>query len=451
MTIINSLQKRIFRLNYLLKNKGKNWRLYHEQLGNQYKPIDELEKIQLENLKKIVKHAYDYVPFYKRLYDKAGIKPGEIRSLTDINKLPVITKADLKKVKLEDIIAKNISKDRWFRCTTSGSTGEPFMVISDRDTLPVEHAAWLRELSVMGYKIGDRIAKIRAHEVIKEGKFSRLVNRNLFVKCIDMEQETEKHIEVLKKFRPDIIETYCSTAFHIAKYLVQSNDSIKIKGIQIIGTHLSEEQKSIMRKAFCNARICLDYGAAEIMRVAYQCELEQGYHIDTTRFVIELVRNGKPAEQGQEGEMVVTNLENYAMPFIRYRIKDSAVFTSKKCKCGRSFPLLKDIKGRLVDNLVTPSGKIIRIGLFMAVFSDEHEYVDKFQVIKENQTQVLVKIQPTRRMTRKKLQEIKNRIKEKFGDELEVKVKLAKKIPLAQSGKAILIKNKSTYNLGGFD
>ncbi|MBN1502107.1 phenylacetate--CoA ligase family protein [Candidatus Woesearchaeota archaeon] len=448
--MIENFKKAIFRINYQYKNRGNNYRLYKQQLENQYKPIEQLEKIQLENLKKIVKHAYDHVPFYKRLYDNHDVKPEDIKALSDIQKLPVITKEDIRKRPLENVTAENISKNRWIEHHTSGSTNMPFLVISDKESDSTEHAAWLRELDIIGYRLGDKILKIRNQYGRRQKVMSRIFGRETFIPCSELETDTRNAMKKIIDLKPDIIETFSNTALDMARYLIHHDKKLQIKGMLVIGSPLCEEDKLIIRDTI-TPRVLKTYGASEVMRVAYQCDMEQGYHVDITRFVVEIIRKRKPAKEGQEGEIVITNLENYVMPFIRYRIKDSAVFTNKKCKCKRTFPLIQEIRGRLIEHTTTSSGKRIWLGLFNAILSPEVESIYRFQIVKGTGAKVIVKIQPTEKMTEDKLREIKNKIDKAFKKQLVYKIRLVEDIKPASSGKNILYKNESIYNLGGFD
>ncbi|MBD3202969.1 hypothetical protein GF327_01635 [Candidatus Woesearchaeota archaeon] len=442
-------KKKIFYINYKYKNKGKNWKLFQEQIENQYRPIKELRKIQFQRFKEILKHAYKNVNFYKKLYDSANVKPEDIQKLSDINKLPVVKKLELKQSGIDNITAGNISKGRWAENHTSGSTNIPFTVISDKNYDDQEHAAWLRELSIMNYSPGDKILRIRNH-YDKRGNFlTTIFNRESHLSCDDIEKNVSKAYEKMVKFNPDFIETFSTSIIKIASFMINNDLKFKLKGIQIMGSPMDENQKKVIKKAF-DTTVLKDYSSAEGMRIGYQCEKAKGYHIDITRFIIEIIRNKKPAKEDEKGEILITNLENWAMPLIRYRIKDCGIFTNKKCGCGRSFPIIKDIKGRLIEHIKTTDGKVLWLGMFNSIMNPEVKFINKFQ-IQYKDDKMIVLIKPTEFMNEKKLKEINNKIDDIYGDDLNFEVKIVDNIKSAESGKEILYKNENPTNLGGFD
>ncbi len=414
---------------------------------SQYWPRKKLQELQNKRLRALIKHAYENIPFYKKLYNKYKVKPSDLKEIKDIRKFPIVTKEMLKKAG-KDILAKNIPESRWKKSTTSGSTAEPFLVYSDKELLPIEYAAWLRDLQEVGYKLGDKIVKIRGYKPKKIPFLRKVINRFLYLSSLEVETKIDWAIKKIKKFKPQILESYANTTFTIAKQLVQNNDTIKLKGILIIGCPLSKYQKKILRKAFGNPKICLNYGSAELMHVAYQCCLEDKYHIDITRFVVELIKNKKPVRKNEEGEMVITNLDNYVMPLIRYSTRDSAIYGSGKCSCKRTFPTIQDIKGRIVDNVITKDGKLIRVGEFILIFSQDYEYVDRYQIIKESDEKLTINVQPSKKMNDKKFKEIIGKIRKICDGKIAFEVHLVDKISLAPSGKAVLVRNQSSFEYG---
>jgi phenylacetate-CoA ligase len=449
MAILN-LYKSLFTLNYRLKNRGMNWDLYQRELNKQYLPKEDLHRIQKEKFRKIVSHAYRNVPFYRKLYDSANIEKSEIGDLDCIQKLPIVTKNDLKGKDLNEITAANIGRSRWMESHTSGSTNMPFLVISDRQGLDEEHAAWLRELDVMGYRLGDRILKIRNSYHRKLGLISRYLTPESHITCSDVELDIAGSFNRIERIRPDFIESFSNVALQLARYARLHGKRFRLKGFLIVGSHIEKGEREEISECF-SCKVISEYGSAEGMRIASECGKHAGFHVDITRYVIEIIKNRLPAQDNEVGEVLITNLDNYAMPLIRYRIMDAAVSAGGSCMCGRTFPLVGDFRGRAIDYFHAEDGRIIWLGMFNAALNSESEYINKFQILREIDNTISVNIVPTAKMDEEKIREIGKKIDAVFKGSLKYNIKIVEKIKPAASGKAVLYRNESPANLGGFD
>jgi len=198
------------------------------------------------------------------------------------------------------------------------------------------------------------------------------------------------YVEKIKKYKPVMIESFSHHILALADYMDRNNITLNVNKILIVGGSIFEDQKAKLERLF-SAKIYNEYGASECMRIAYQCEYCSNFHLDITRYFVEILNKGKDAEIGQAGEIVLTNLYNYSMPFIRYRIKDVAV-VGDKCACDRNFPVVKEIKGRIQQIIILPNGRLLDPNMLRRKIVLEAEKISQFQIVftKENELEIRI-------------------------------------------------------------
>ena len=141
-------------------------------------------------------------------------------------------------------------------------------------------------------------------------------------------------------------------------------------------------QREVMERVF-GCPVFNTYGSREFMLIASECEKHEGLHVNVENLIVEIVKeDGTYAREGETGRIIITDLHNYGMPFIRYEIGDLAVFTERRCSCGRGLPIIEDVVGRSLDMIKTPEGKIVP-GEFFPHLMKEFKEILKFQVIQE--------------------------------------------------------------------
>ena len=170
------------------------------------------------------------------------------------------------------------------------------------------------------------------------------------------------------------------------------------------------------------------------MLIASQCEHQGGMHINADNLFVEILRDNEPVAEGEMGEVVVTDLHNYGMPFIRYKNGDLATAGKQSCPCGRGLPLIADVEGRVTDMITTADGRIIT-GLFFPHLMKEFEEVEHFQVVQETSDRLLVKIVQRAQISNARLEVMRSEIQKVCGDAMKIEFDIADEIPLTPSGK----------------
>lgn len=348
-----------------------------------------LRRFQERRLRALVRHAYARVPFYRQRLDAAGLGPDAIRTLDDLVRIPILTKADLRGA--GDLVADG-ARDT-FLAETSGSTGEPTRLHKDRGAL-FSLGAWASPPNLsrwIGRSAWRLMTLLVRHErALEAGLVQSLPRFMLRVHEGDALDEPAAQLEDLNAFRPQILITYPSVLRNLAVHIQGRGAAVH----QPVAIALSAEvfdapTRRLAREVFTGSLINA-YGSTEAGMIALECPRHRGMHVIGTHVIVEVLRDGRPVPPGENGEVVVTDLTNFASPVLRYSgLGDVAAWSAARCPCGRILPMLEVIEGRRVDSFVLPSGKIVHP--YSLTLAMEHiEGVHRFQIVQEAPDRVRV-------------------------------------------------------------
>lgn len=402
----------------------------------QWMKLSELKKMQLKMLRKSLKHAYEKVGFYHELFDKARIRPNDIKSLEDIRRIPIIDKSTIVKKQLHYLIAKGIDPNKCRKYATSGSTGVPITVYCDRKTEEFRSAVFARPFFECGLGIRDKMVRITDSENWYRNWYERLgLMRKI---CISPNEPLEKNLTKVQEFNPDAIYGHSSYIFLLAKAIFEKK--LEITPRLVIGTAdlLTDKIRNFVNSVL-SVEMLDFYGSAEVERMAWECREHVGYHIDVENIVFEVVDDdGENVSPGERGNVVVTSLNNYAMPFIRYNMGDSAVLTDEKCPCGRGLPLMKSLEGRANDFLKLPDGRLVSPMAFLATF-DYIPGILQYRVIQKGVNRVVVEVVKGETFSEETVEAVRRETKRIMGDLFQVEVATVEEIPRERSGKTKVV------------
>ena len=397
---------------------------------------NELEEFQNEKLCDIIKHAYENVPYYNEMFKERKLRPEDIKTSDDLVKLPILTKEIIRKNFPHNIVARNINKRQIVQGASSGSTGEPLQYYTSKDAYSFNVACALRGWSWAGYRLGDKYMKISQNP--KEGVVNKIqdaVHRCVYVHSQSLtRQNIVDMVSRIRSSKVNLVRGYPSVLYVLADYIKENNiTDIRPKAVTTTGEILFPYMRALIEEQF-HCRVFDAYSGEGGANVS-ECSTHESYHISAEYAVTEFVSGDTKIEGSGEGEIVSTNLWNYAMPFIRYNVKDIGVISEKdQCICGRGLPLLAEVKGRDSDILVTPSGKRLIVHYFTGYF----EYVDtvkQFQVIQEEIDNITLKIIPNEKFNPQSRDKIKNDVSTYIGDDVTLNIEIVDEIPLTRSGK----------------
>ena len=406
---------------------------------SQYLSEEKLRVRQWYRLRKILTHAYENCPFYTRLYSSSGICPAELRTWGDFHKIPILTKKQIR-ANLNDMVAKNIPPNRLLARRTSGSTGVSLFFYIDETAGQWRRACTIRNDRWTGWDTGERVGALWGNPPTKKSFRSRLRNGLLErVRYLDTLNMSEDDIEA---FARKLIACPVNLLFGHAHSLylfalfVRSRGMTGIvpRGIISSSMVLLEKERSVIESVF-HAKVFNRYGCEELSLIASECEHQTGLHINLDTLVVEVLKNGRPAKPGEIGQVVVTDLMNYGMPFIRYRVGDMAVPSGKKCPCGRNFPLLERIEGRTADYLVTSDGMLVSGISLTENLATLIPGLEQMQIIQESPGFLRLRIVPGEGFDERSTRVIASLMQKRFGPAMRYEIEFVNEIAPEPSGK----------------
>jgi len=428
-------------------------RCLRELEESQWWPADRIQQLQSDRLQRLIHHAYARVPYYRRLMDDSGVPPGRIRTAADLSLLPVLTKADVREYS-SDLVADAFPRRELVEGRTGGSTGEPLVFYSSRESRSSHGIArTLRALEWAGIYPGDSrvvVARRRYSDSFWSAQFRRtvrLLSRTTLEDCAGFSDSSLPFVvRRIARLHPRLLSGYPSALCIIAEYIRDSGiPSPEVKAIVVGGEALFDEQRSLLREVF-GCEPLSKYSSYENFDIAMECNAHAGLHVAAEDFVVEVVDDdGRPVEPGQQGRVVVTNLHEFGMPLIRYDTDDESSFVEGVCACGRSLPRLSPILGKSGHVIYTPSGKRLSPRSFVA-----RDFVPlgvrRFQLVQETLDHVTVRVVPSDSLSADRAQDLAAAVKAHYsstlGTEVEIQVEVVDHIEPTPAGKHLFVISK---------
>lgn len=394
---------------------------------HQRKSRKELSEIQLNKLKKMLTHSYNNVPFYRELFIRENIDPDNIKKIEDLQKLPVMTKRDIQ-ANYDKILAVGTNKDQCKLINTTGSTGIPLRVYSDKRALLYSSALIYFGFFESGLRLKDKMVELTG---IMENCSGTLIKKNM----ISTFDPPEKIMKMLRQYNADVLYSFPSIFKTLSNSLNGELSSLNTKLIFTHGETLTESNRELITSTF-GTKVCNTYGSTEFNRLAFECSQHSGMHMLTDGAIIEIVKDGQVVGPGEEGDIVVTGLYNYAMPFIRYNLGDIGILADydEKCPCGRNWPLIKSIEGRSDDFLTLPSGRIISPRTINVI--EDIPGIVQYRTIQETRNRFVVQVVPGKDFSANSEGEIRRQIRLGcLGEDVNIEIVVVNELPRERTGK----------------
>jgi len=450
---------------YSMLDKYVIYPLYYKRVGDprlahwqqlevqQFWSPSKLAALQLQKLQQMLNHAYSTVPFYKDLYDSAGISPRDLQSVQDIQYFPCVTKQDIQD-QGDRLLSSKYDKADLVADASGGSTGKPTSFYKDKAQFRLRSADQIRHDRWSGWDLGDPYALVwgaqkdlTAIESRRQRFVTQYIHRIIPLDAFDLTEERIIHyINILEARQPPMILGYANALAQFAQFLAQQkpNHTIRPKGIISSAESLSPENKQLIEKVF-QCKVLNRYGSREVGLVASECQQQTGLHINSDNILMEIGNFGADSTDNQSqripklcaheesGEIIVTDFWNFGMPFIRYRMGDEGHTLAKSCPCNRTLPLLGKVSGRVSDFIIASSGRKIHGEFFTHLFYHK-PHVKQFQLIQHTLNQIDLKIvaDTLNEMEQAALQA---EIQAACGKDVQVNIIHCEKIPPAPSGK----------------
>jgi len=400
-----------------------------------------LRFLQLSRLQKLLSVARATVPNYR---DSLSSVP-EISGLNDIRFLPFVQKEDLRahpdRFRAERPARGTVSK------TTGGSTGQPLTILKSHDALARELAATWRGYRWAGIHIGDRQARLWGvpftwKDRIRSAMIDLVAHRR---RCSAFSFDDAAMAEYacrLERFRPTYFYGYVSMLTAFANYFRSRGARPPIQPHCIITTSevLTAGDRLLLEEVF-ETRVFNEYGCGELGTIAHECEHGR-LHLNDENMIVEVVNGDRSCAPGEKGELVITELNNLAMPLIRYRTGDFGALGTADCPCGRTLGVLDHVFGRAYDFVVTRDGRRFHGEFLMYIFEEAQRHrlgIAQFQVTQETVSDFRIRIVPGPDFNPASKEAIVARMQQYLGRNIRVVFETVGQIPREPSGKMRVI------------
>ncbi len=399
---------------------------------------DDLKTFQWEKLKRLLAHAYEHVPYYRSLFKSLDIHPQEIRNEDDYQLIPLLSK-ELIRDNLPSLTAEGFG-GRLIKYSTGGSTGEPLNFYTDNGKESAHNAAKLRCRRWWGIDVGDYQIDLWGSpiEISKQDRFRIFKDRYflnfILLSAFDLtETSIKEYLKVMHTFQPRILYGYATVLYRFAQFCEDRSIDPGLNFLKAIVTTsemLYDYQRKKIAEVF-NRPVVNEYGCREGGYIAQECPAGN-MHLAMEHVYVEFV----PVDKDIKGltEVVVTNLDGYGMPFIRYRVGDLASLKEANCSCGRGLKIMQSLQGRSNDLRVSPTGKILH-GLSVIYILREIQGIRQFKVIQETRDRFTIKVVKDARYKSTDEGMMRERIGKIMGAPVMIDIIYTDEIPPEKSGK----------------
>jgi phenylacetate-CoA ligase len=405
-----------------------------EYESDQWLAPERIAELQWHKLKALLSYCGREVPYYRRVWSALDITPDDIRTPADFARLPVLTKADIR-ANFDDLIAPAHRAHLLYK-TTGGSTGEPLRFGYTRESHERRSAVMWRGYGWAGARMGRRslylwggaVGNPSRVQLLKDELFHAAFGRRVLDSFPMSEANMSSYADAIDGYRPEIIVGYVGPLVRLAEWLLATGRRVRPpEAILGAAEALLEYQRDVIERAF-GAPAYNTYGCREFMLVASECEQRNGLHVNADHLWVEAGEAGRPAD------MLITDLHNYGMPFVRYANGDLATASSRRCACGRGLSLLERVDGRKLDAIRTRGGQRLPGEFFPHMLKDVAG-IDRFQVVQRSLDSLDIWMIAGKGFDAASLDYLRAEVHKVLGDALALRFHFVDEIPTGANGK----------------
>jgi phenylacetate-CoA ligase len=427
-----------------LKGAAASWRRL-ERLERA--PLGRNLDLQWRALRRLVAHAFETTPFYRRRLAEAGLHPDRLSSPDDLKRLPPLTREDLK-ANLEDLWSRRYRRSDLQEAATGGTTDVPVRLLRNPEMLREKAAIQMRLNAWAGCYPGDPVMWFWGarsdYPERPSGRwrlFERWVGRRVWAPISLLDEATlRSHLEAMNRFRPKVLVAYPSPLAVFCEWLrSQPSRARHHRPESVISTAeaLTPDQRALIEEVL-GCPVFEHYGARDFGMVAGQCERLDRLHLNPHAVHVES-RPISDADGSDVEELLVTDLLNYGMPLIRYQVNDcaTAADASEACPCGRGYPLLGRLSGRVTENFTLASGAVVPGVAFTNRLVRVCPGLRKIQVIQQELSRFDVKYVASSAFEGRDLERLAAKMREFLGP-VQIAFEPVDDVPRERSGKTRL-------------
>ena len=363
-----------------------------------------MEEYRSSRLRALVKHAYENVPYYKEAFDRIKLRPEDIRGTEDLYKIPVVTR-DIFRSRNAEFIARGSSLRHVRTGKTGGTTGSPVIVYKDTADRTMTWASYYRWYEWMGIGMGEKTVTFWGAGSVTENNYPEnlrqfiinyLQNTYVFNSFRINRELLPGVISKINRMKPVLIKGYLSSLLFLAGFMNENGIelSVRLKGLSSTTETLLDKDRKMLEAVF-HVPVYDQYGCGEASAIAYECAAHRGMHLTQEHVIVEILDENKNPVSGS-GNVVVTNLDNFVMPFIKYENGDMASMSAGKCICGVTSTLLASVDGRVSDAIILKDGARVHGVFFTDILYEKgisYEKIRRFQVYQNKPGEIEFRIE----------------------------------------------------------
>lgn len=414
-------------------------RILRELERSQWLPLEVLRTRQRERLERILAYAATHSPYYRGLFKQHGFEPKNFR-LTAFRALPLLTKSIIR-ASTDEILSTEFKRSELGVHKTGGSTGVALTTYFDRNWIEVRTADAMRSDQWAGCYHGMKVASLWGNpprpRSLKGRLRALLRDRFIYLDTIDLnEQSLSAFIVRWQREHPEILFGHSHSLFMLARYVLDRGiKNLRPRGIISTSMMLLANERQTIEEAF-GCKVNDRYGSEEVALIACECEQHQGMHLNIEHLFIEFLRpDGTEAQAGEEGAIVITDLLNRGMPFIRYRIEDVGVPSDRTCSCGRGLPLMERVTGRVADYLKRRDGSLVAGVSLVERTLTAIPGIEQLQVVQPAFEEIVLNVVRAPDFTSATEQALLTEFRTVFGPGIDIRPQYVERIPQERSGK----------------
>jgi len=425
---------------YGIKNHNTKRRCWQELEKTQYLPESTLRDLQWFKCRALIRHAYANNEFYYRRFGEAGIVPDDIKDPEDMKYIPVLTKKEIRE-NTHEMISSGYRLDKLLKSKTGGSTGKALDIYFTEECSEKHNACTRRHDRWTGWEVGEPIAAVwgnpKLPRTIKQKLKHHLLFPFIYLDTMNVTEETIlQFAHEWQTVHPTLLFGHAHSLYLLAGYVRDLGiSSISPGGILSTSMMLLPSERKTIEQVF-GVEVFDRYGCEEVGLIGSECNEHNGMHMNVEHLLIEFVKeNGNWASPGEPGKIIITDLLNYAMPFIRYQVEDVGMALGRKCSCGRGLPLMAPVAGRIADFLKKKDGsQVAGVSLIENTLTGIAG-IDQMQIIQESFGLIRLKVVFGGDGKKRTKAVLTKYFKELFGDDVVISIKEVDSIKPDKSGK----------------
>lgn len=391
------LRRAVFQPLHNWKNSSPKLTYWKKLEETQYYSLAQLQEIQWRRLQKLYLFLWKKNSFYRSYFQEAGLSKSSLKEPSDIGKLPILTKKQVRE-NYRLMISEGFNLKSLIQFKTGGSTGKALEISITEECSELRNACAMRHDRWTGWEPGEPIGATWGNpqlpENIKEKLYDQLLQPYIYLDTMAVSLDSvKKFARSWAKVKPTLLYGHAHSIFILAKYVDKIGcDQIRPKGILSTSMMLLPHERKFIEKVF-SCKVTDRYGCEEVSLIGCECEKHSGMHMNIEHLVIEFIKNdGTVAQPGEPGNIVVTDLMNYAMPFVRYKVEDVGIPMDRMCSCGRGLPLMGKVAGRVADFLIKKDGtKVAGISLIENTLT-KMPGIDQMQIVQDTRDTIKLNV-----------------------------------------------------------